>query len=180
MEPQLYLFLKELDAAAKRKVKVVALGGNVMVTLGFRNATMDVDLCVKKRDMKLVKDVSVQLIKGQGISSHILVDGDFVTFRIPDFWERAMPYDTEFKHVELRLLNLNDVLLCKIDRNLEADSADVATLMTRMKEKIDWPDLKSRFPFYLSLYTGHPERKQEFVQNFDAFLKQYEGTQQSP
>lgn len=48
MEPQLYLFLKELDAVASRKIGVVALGGNVMVTLGFRNATIDADRCGPK------------------------------------------------------------------------------------------------------------------------------------
>lgn len=172
MEPQLYLFLKELDAVARRKVKVVALGGNVMVTLKLRQRTIDIDIAVPKRDAKIAKKVCDDLLKTSRISAHVLVNGDFVTFTIPDFWERAMPYETEFKNVELRLLNINDVLLTKIDRNLEADQADVIAIMSTIQD-INWQDLKTRFQLYLSLYHGPADRKQEFVQNFDSFLKTY-------
>ncbi len=172
MEPQLYLFLQELNEATKRKVEVVALGGNAIVTLGLRDTTYDIDLCVKKKYQKLVKSVCERLLKQHKVSSHVLVDGDFITFTIPDFWERAIPYDTEFPKIELRLLNINDILLCKIDRNLEQDRADVERIVSKFE--INNADLKQRYQLYLDLYKGHPERKQEFAQNFDTFLKRYE------
>ncbi len=171
MEPQLQIFLGKLDKAASQKVQIVAIGGNAVVTLGLRDITYDVDICVKKKDYPIVHAVCEELLKEDKVASHVLIDGDFVTFNIPDFWERAIPYDTKFSKIDLRLLNINDILLCKIDRSLDQDKKDVEDIMNKFDIAVG--DLKSRYELYLSTYKGHPTRKKEFEINYKTFLTEH-------
>ncbi|MCX6709171.1 MAG: DUF6036 family nucleotidyltransferase [Candidatus Woesearchaeota archaeon] len=171
MDQKLLLFLEELDAAARHKVPIVALGGNVMVTLGLRNSTADIDVNASSRDSKLLEQVQRDVLIKYGIPSHVLLDGNFITFVISDYWQRATPYETKsLKNVELRLLNLNDVLLCKLDRAEKRDRQDIEKIMENAQ--IDVNDLKNRFAMYLQLYR-YEDRKQAFIQNWEAFCNKY-------
>ena len=170
-----YEFLSRLNSAIKRRVRITLLGGNVLSFLeGVNYITDDVDVCVSYND-KDVKQFCIEYLKKYKVPVHFFVDGLFVNVRVKDYFEKAYPLDLpEFSNLEVRALNLYDVVLTKIDRYSTADQAALELIIKHYE--LDKGDLDTRFKQYLKFYMGP---KDAFVRNYEDFMKKMESMRDS-
>ncbi|MBR9692174.1 hypothetical protein GOV06_05315 [Candidatus Woesearchaeota archaeon] len=169
MKNPLYDFLSRLNSSLKRKVRIVVIGGNALSFLGIKEHTKDVDVAISSTDRD-VKQFCIDYKRKYGIPVHFFVDGLFKNIRIKDYFKNADSIDaSEFENVELRLLNINDIILTKLNRYGAEDKEDLEKVLENTS--IDRSQLDVRYRQYLKFYMGP---KEEFMRNYAEFKKMLE------
>jgi len=169
MDPLAHEFLERLNAAVKRKVTVVLIGGNALNILGFKGATADVDIVCRSSEPEVAKFCQ-EYFRRYGIKVEFFVDGLFSNIRVKDYLQKAYKFDQdEFPNIQLKIFNLYDIALTKINRLLQKDLDD----LTRVLESgaITESELDARFKFLLKNTIGDKEHFQQQYQKFKTLFK---------
>ncbi|MFH1276736.1 MAG: DUF6036 family nucleotidyltransferase [Candidatus Woesearchaeota archaeon] len=156
-------WLKDIDASLAKEMVILAIGGTAMTLLGLKESTKDVDFCVSSEDVKELKNKA----KSDKFVVDIFRDGYIFALQLPaDYLEKAIDHDKKFKHIVIKILSFEDIILTKTSRLNTRDIEDIKTLID--KKKVDVNLLKTRFEEILETFAG---REEEFKYHFDLVLK---------
>ena len=161
-----YEFFSSLNSALKRRVRIVAIGGNALSLLGIKEHTKDIDVCISSDDRD-VKQFCIDYTKKYKVPVHFFVDGLFKNVRVKDYFEKSYPLDLpEFPNLEVRVFNIYDIVLTKINRYAHEDKEDLEKVLKLYK--LNDEDLNKRFKQYLKFYMGP---KEKFIKDYKKFKK---------
>lgn len=120
--------LSRLAPAARQPTTVYLTGGATAVLLGWRDATVDVDIKVVPDDGSLLRQIS--LLKDSFELNVELASPDlFVPVR--DGWEQRSPWETSEGQLVVRHFDLTAQAMAKLERGHDRDLLDVAELLGR-------------------------------------------------
>lgn len=157
-------FLARLNAVVRKRVTVVLIGGNALTFLGLKKVTEDVDLVCRSTE-PVVGNFCRDYRKQYSVKVEFFIDGLFKNIRIKDYLKNAYLIEQkEFPNIELKILNIYDIILTKINRSLPRDFNDIelALSLVDVSEK----ELDKRFKYLFKFTMGD---KQDFADNYDKF-----------
>ena len=161
-------FLTDLDNQLQKDIDLLVLGGNALIIYGCKYTTRDVDICVRGVDVD-VYDWSMQWSKKNKVMVDVYIDGWFKNVRFPDYLKRSTHIpNLGFKHINIYLMNIYDMVLTKVDRWSDRDRQDINSLLRVLK--IEKRLLDGRYSYYLKNFNGPEHEKQRFANNFGEFL----------
>lgn len=161
-------FLDFLEEKLINKFSIIVLGGNALVLLGLKQFTKDVDICLLKPEPEIEKLRDHYKEKEQ-VEIDIFYGGIFKTIHLKDYLERISKISTEYKKVDLYIIDILDVILNKIDRMIPRDFNDCYDAVKNLKLKKS--DLDERFQYYLANYIGSKSDKDRFIENYNMFTR---------
>jgi hypothetical protein len=174
IDPLLKDFLKRLNDSVKRKVTIVAIGGNALIFFGAKRLTNDVDIVCRSTQPE-VSAFCKEYLRKYKIKVHAFIDGLFKTMRIKDYLQKAMPLELpEYPNLKVKILNVYDIILTKINRWLPRDQEDIGNVLFLME--ISKSDLDRRYKQLLRTYMGP---KNDFIKHYEEF-KQVLGNKLHP
>lgn len=153
-------FLQELDRSATAETRLDCMGGFVVTMQhGFSRETADLDvLLIAPGDQR------AQLLelgaKGGPLHRKYLVYLDYVgVAKIPEDYEERLVemFPATYKHLRLCALDPYDLVLSKLERNIQRDRDDVKHLARTVP--FDLEILKQRYEKELRWQLGNPERE---------------------
>lgn len=166
LDNNLRAFLERLNESVKRKVTVVLIGGNALVLLGIKETTKDIDIAYRSVHPEVGKFCQEYLHKYK-FPVHCFVDGLFKTMRIKDYLQKAMIMpQTEFINLEIKILDIYDIILTKINRWHPGDIDDITDIL--IATQISESELDCRFNSILKMYMGP---KDDLIKNYNEFKK---------
>ncbi len=167
-DPLAIEFIKRLNAAVKRRVTITLIGGNALVILGLKNATRDVDLVVRSTEPEVAKFCK-EYPSRYKVKVEFFVDGLFKHIRVKDYLAKAIDFvGGEFLNVTVKILNIYDIILTKMNRFEEKDQIDIQNIMSKMK--ISAKDLDERFHYYLKYFM---DPKDDFIEKYKTLKNAY-------
>lgn len=125
---RIHAFMRELGRAAAAPGQVFLTGGATAVLLGWRAATVDVDL-------KLVPDQDAalraipRLKESLELNVELASPDDFIP--VPSSWMERSPFIVQEGRLTFRHFDLASQALAKIERGHAQDLADVAEMLAR-------------------------------------------------
>lgn len=168
MDPLAYQFLENLNAAVKRKVTVTLIGGNALCALGLKDRTRDVDLVVRSTQRE-VAAFCREYLQRYKVKVDFFVDGLFHSVRVADYLQKAFSVNApEFPNLEVKILNIYDVILTKTLRFIERDQVDIKNVVSQMP--ISASELDNRANYYLKHFLGP---KDDFIQNYNLLKRAF-------
>lgn len=117
----LNLYDEELD----KQILVIAVGGTAMTLLKIKSSTKDIDFNIPYNDdfkeftrvkNKIETDIKIDSWYSNLIFSEILPE---------DYIDLSIKYKTDFKNIDLRILNPIDIACSKISRLSDSDMSDI-------------------------------------------------------
>lgn len=164
LDNNLHAFLERLNNSVKRKVTVVLIGGNVLTILGVKKVTKDIDVVYRCIHPEVGKFCQEYMAKYK-YKVHCFVDGLFQAMRIKDYLQKAMPFELpQFPNLEVKLLNIYDVILTKVNRWYPEDQKDISDILSLME--ISEFELDKRFKYLLKYYMG---QKDDLIRHYGEF-----------
>ncbi|MBU0457088.1 MAG: DUF6036 family nucleotidyltransferase [Nanoarchaeota archaeon] len=158
-------WLEKIDKKLDREIKVVAVGGTAMTLSNLKESTRDVDFCVESKNLAEFK----KLIKSDLFIVDLFQEGYIFSLQLPeDYLELAQDYDMDFKHLKLKILKIEDIILTKTARLNARDMEDIKILAKT--KKIDLDFLKKRFA---NIYDSYAGREKDFKYHFNLVLKMF-------
>ena len=156
----LQVFLQELDKHVSNKADFLVGGaGALLLAYDPAVATQDIDFIGEKTEvLRKLSDVA-----GKDSEIHRLTD--YYVDIVPPGWfpnapgwhERAVPVDVPgLRHINLRVLELHDLILSKLKRFGSGDRQDIRSLCDR--DELDIRTLRERYEQARQLYD-HDERE---------------------
>ena len=157
-----------LESNLENKVKLIVLGGNALVLLGFKQFTQDIDLCLVAKNKNLELLVR-KFQESTNITVDIFYEGLLKTINVEDYLQRIIKVKEKYTKVDLYILDILDILLTKMDRMQARDWNDCWDTLKQANIKKD--DLNKRKEYYIQHYIGSEEDKQRFNDNYQTFIK---------
>jgi hypothetical protein len=135
-------FLRTLGRRLRHPVRLYLVGGAIVVDLGFRNATLDVDYVVEADDPRALDEFE-QLIPSLKNELRLNVEpaspADFLPVP-PNVLGRAR-YVRTYGNLSVYYYDLPTTIISKIARGTERDLADVESLVR--SGQVTWPDVEA-------------------------------------
>jgi hypothetical protein len=153
-------FLRDLDSAATKEIRMDCMGGFVMTLVyGFSRTTGDLDVLelVPKEAGQTLLELGMEggaLHKKRKIYLHYVAVAN-----VPDDYERRMTelFPETFRHLRLFGLDPYDLALSKLERNNQRDRDDVFHLARVVP--FDLNVLQARYQKEMRYKMGRPERE---------------------
>lgn len=153
-------FFAEIDRTLKEETRLEILGGFIVTILyNAPRTTADVDVVAI-----IPNDQTRNLIENAGESSKLYRKYGVYLDRVgiaalPENYEDRLAeiFAGEFKHLRLFALDLYDIALAKIERNIDRDREDVKFLAHTVP--FDLQILESRYFKELRPFLGNPSRE---------------------
>ncbi len=127
-------FMDALASEARRDVRVYLVGGTTAVLLGWRQATIDVDLVIEPEDDALLRAVP-------GLKESLQLNVEFASpahfLPVPPGWQDRSPFIEQRGRVAFYHFDLYAQALAKIERGHPQDLRDVQELIARGLVEID-------------------------------------------
>jgi hypothetical protein len=169
----LMIFLRLLDDSINYDATVISAGGTALGLIDMKPYSHDIDFAyITKRETdfreKAMQTASKLAIAKEDV--HIFSGAEMIALtNIPDFIARAVDFkEFEFKHIDLKIMNLYDILLSKVERFVGRDIEDIDTILTNFK--INEEQLDKRYDFVMRVYQDY---KPDFIRNYQLFKKLY-------
>lgn len=121
-------FLAALAREATSDVEVFLVGGTSAVLIGWRNATVDVDLVMKPETDALLRAIPM-LKERLNINVELASPDHFIP--VPPGWENRSPLVTQIGRLTVRHYDFVAQALSKIERGHARDLADVEAMIAR-------------------------------------------------
>ncbi|MBI2939559.1 MAG: hypothetical protein HYY04_03905 [Chloroflexi bacterium] len=134
-------FLRELGRQMRRPIRVYLVGGTVLVDLGLRDATLDIDYTVRADDPAATADFErvVPTLKDRlNVNVEPASPEDFMPVRRNAI--EASPYKRSYGPVSVYYYDLVSTVLAKAARGSERDVADVEALVR--SGLVDWDEVE--------------------------------------
>lgn len=156
-------WLNEVDQRLNHEIVLVAAGGTAMTLLNLKESTRDVDFCVPESDFEEFKRLShTNLFKVDIFHSSYIVALQLP----PDYVTLAQDYPYPFKHLHLKTLKPEDIIVTKTSRLNARDIEDIKSLAK--SGKVDLGFLKKRFEEVKDTYAG---REDDYAYHFQLVLE---------
>lgn len=147
-------FLKKIDSYLDKELILVAIGGTALTLLDLKLSTRDIDLIVpRKKDFKLLVELFRKLnfteikkerwITGEGSIIDLYVEDYICNVKLLEPSTEKSQLLQKFDHLILRVLNLYDVAITKIDRGDKRDFEDIQLIFK--KASLDISFLLNRY-----------------------------------
>lgn len=120
--------MDRLGRAASVPVRVYLVGGSSAVLIGWRNATIDVDIAIRPDDDALLRAIP-ESKQALDINIELASPAEFIP--LPVGWEDRSPFIDRRHHVAFHHFDFYCQALAKIERGHRQDIADVREMMTR-------------------------------------------------
>lgn len=160
-------WLQEVDKKLSRNMTVIAVGGTALTILGLKESTRDVDFCISSKNFIDFKKAAVT----KKFVVDLFQDGYIFTLQLPkDYEERAEAIPFSGKHLSLKVLSLEDIILTKTARFATRDIEDIKAVVVTGKIKLEV--LKKRFREVFETYGG---RDEDYQYHFELMLKMFFG-----
>ena len=117
-----------LGRAADRETHVYLVGGTTAVLLGWRDATVDVDMVVRPDDGDLLRAIPA-LKESLRMNVELASPADFIP--VPAGWEERSPVIARVGRVTFHHFDLYAQALAKVERGHAKDVADVRAMLAR-------------------------------------------------
>jgi len=178
----LIAFLSALDKALKYDVSIVCLGGTALTLAGLKGVSHDVDVIVRDKDReklekerfehfsKLYDTIAKQLAIIEGEHGPF-PDFDMSLLEMEDFAIRAHQYqELQLKHINILLMDINDIVLSKLNRSMKRDIDDIKKLIA--SGILSKGQLTQRF-YQLMRQQEDLEIRKNFVGKVETFLQKF-------
>lgn len=155
-----------------RIYNILAFGGSALTLYGFKEFTKDADLLVENvedSDVGLVRKIKKLAIES-GIKLDFAPGHQIVWWNLlDDYWEQAEEEKTWLSNINLKKMNIYDVIITKSARFSDQDVKDIISILEN--KKIDREFLKKRFNEMLKNYRGYTSQREYISENFTQVLK---------
>lgn len=121
-------FLRRLGEAYGGTTTVYLTGGSTAVLLGWRDATIDIDLKLVPEDDAILRAI-VGLKEELEINVELASPDQFIP--VPSGWESRSPWEQTERGLTIRHFDLAAQALAKLERGHERDLGDVAAMVER-------------------------------------------------
>jgi hypothetical protein len=118
----------ELGRVARQPVRIYLTGGSTAVLEGWREATIDVDLCFEPEADELLRALP-SLKESLGVNIELASPPDFIP-ELPG-WRDRSPHVFREGRVDVHHFDPYSQALSKIERGFEQDLTDVRTMIAR-------------------------------------------------
>ena len=125
---RLRAFLEGLGRAARRPATAFLVGGATAVDLGWRVATIDVDLKLVPDDDELLR--AIQDLKRE-LDLNVELASPDLFIPVRDGWVDRSPHVASFGELQVRHFDLAAQALAKLERGHRQDLLDVAAMVQR-------------------------------------------------
>ena len=160
-------WLKEVDGRLSREMAVIAVGGTALTLLGLKESTRDVDFCVVGEHFAEFKKAA----SSEKFVVDLFPGGYIFAVHLPEnYLEKAKDVPFSGKHLQLKTLCLEDIILTKTARFSTRDIEDIKTVVETGKVNLEF--LKKRFEHVLGSYAGNDE---DYRYHFTLMLKMFFG-----
>ncbi len=153
-------FPAELDVAARQETRLDCMGGFVVTqAYGFARPTADLDIFELAPRNELSTLLEYGRKEGALHSKHCVYLDHVGIAHVPEEYESRLSeiFAGVFRHLRLCILDPYDLVLSKLERNLQRDREDVRYLAVRIP--LDPAVLKERYEKELRWQMGIPERE---------------------
>ena len=120
--------MRALARATRRPTTIYLTGGATAVLLGWREATIDVDV-------KLVPDSDELLRAIRDLKDELEINVELASpdlfIPVPDDWQEASPWEATEGSLTVRHFDLRAQALAKVERGHERDLGDVTAMIER-------------------------------------------------
>ncbi len=169
----LLAFLEKLDSFLDTPIILIALGGTALTLLDIKLSTRDIDLIISSKDAKILLEIFGTLgfkeiadrrwLTHDGLIIDLYFDDYIINVKLLDPAVEKSTLLRTFSHITLRILNLYDICITKIDRGDARDFADIQQILKKIDIKI--PILIRKYILTMDHSDSeHPKYKlQEFV-----------------
>lgn len=120
--------MEALGRAARSAVRVYLVGGTTAVLMGWRSATVDVDLVMQPEDDTLLRAIPA-LKESLAINVELASPADFIP--VPPGWEERSPFVRDVGRVSFHHFDLHAQALAKVERGHHHDLEDVREMIAR-------------------------------------------------
>lgn len=127
-ERRIRRFLKALGGAAPPGARAYLVGGATAVFEGWRETTIDIDLCIEPDADALLRRIS-ELKESLDVNVELAAPPDFIP-ELPG-WRDRSPFLLREGQLDVHHFDLYSQALSKIERGFEQDLGDVAEILSR-------------------------------------------------
>jgi hypothetical protein len=120
--------MDRLGRAASAPVRVYLVGGSSAVLVGWRDATIDVDLAIRPQDDALLRAIP-ESKNALDVNIELASPADFIP--LPAGWEDRSPLIALRHHVAFHHFDFYSQALAKLERGHRQDIADVRAMVER-------------------------------------------------
>lgn len=120
--------MDQLGPAASAPIRVYLVGGSSAVLVGWRDATIDIDMALRPSDDALLRAIP-QLKDALDINIELASPADFIP--LPGGWEDRSPFIVRRGQVAFHHFDFCSQALAKLERGHRQDVADVQAMMER-------------------------------------------------
>lgn len=120
--------MERLGRAASAPMRVYLVGGSSAVLIGWRDATIDVDLAMRPDDDALLRAIP-ETKQALDINIELASPADFIP--LPAGWEDRSPFIDRRHHVAFHHFDFYCQALAKIERGHRQDVVDVREMLER-------------------------------------------------
>lgn len=120
--------LEALGRAAERELRVYLVGGTSAVLLGWRAATVDVDLALRPDDDAVLRAIP-RLKDVLRVNIELASPADFLP--LPPGWEERSPFITRVGRAAFHHFDFYAQALAKVERGHRRDLDDVRAMLDR-------------------------------------------------
>lgn len=169
---RIQLFLETLSQRVHFACRIYLVGGTTLVSFGFREQTIDIDLALEvdnthhQKLIETIRDLKEEL----SLNIEEANPGDFIP--LPKGWKDRSLYFGTFGSITVFHFDLYSMALSKIERGTEVDFEDVRALLQH--HKIEWQKLFSFYQEILPQY-GKKSLRQDparIQRNFEIIRRQ--------
>ena len=122
------LLMDRLGRSASSPVRVYFVGGTSAVMIGWRAATIDVDLVIRPHDDALLRAIP-EIKEALDINVELASPGDFIP--LPPGWEERSPLIERRLQVAFHHFDFYSQALAKVERGHRQDLDDVRAMVER-------------------------------------------------
>ena len=120
--------MDRMDRAASGPMRVYLVGGCSAVIIGWRDATIDVDLAIRPSDDALLRAIP-ELKNALDINIELASPADFIP--LPSGWENRSLLISRREQVAFHHFDFYSQALAKLERGHRQDVADVRAMLER-------------------------------------------------
>jgi len=166
-------FLKRIDDVIDYQVTVISVGGTALGLFNAKPFSEDIDLAyITNRESafdKCARETAAKLAIPEK-DLHLFSSTEMAALtNIPDFANRAADFKgAAFKHINLKVMDLYDIIISKVKRFDRRDIKDLSTVLNQFEIREGWLD--KRYDFVMRVYQDY---KPDFIRNYQLFKKLY-------
>ncbi len=152
-QARLTRFLNALGGRMRRPVRLYLVGGSVLIDLGFRESTLDIDYVADADDPAVLAELeqAVRALKDElDVNVELASPADFLP--IPPSVLGRSRFVGQYGQLSVYYYHLPSLVIAKAARGLEQDMADAEWLIS--SGEVAWSDIEATWHEVIASPTG--------------------------